>query len=172
MHNGFCRMLIAYVVCCGMLACTSSHDVEASGQALFGGTGGTVSTSGTGGSQAGRSGVAGGAGRAAGGSGGGAAAVSCGGATCPGTNIFGVALPACCTTDDKCGVDLASVGFAATCQEANAPGNANPACPSQTVAGILPLSGCCRPDGTCGALDNLFGLGCISVSTGAPSCSP
>jgi len=170
MHNGYRRMLIAYVVCCGALACTSSHDVDGSGQALVGGTGGA---GGTGGSQAGRAGIAGGGGRPAGGSGrGGAAAVSCGGASCAGTNIFGVALPGCCTTDEKCGVDLASVGFAATCQEANAPGKANPACPSQTVAGILPLSGCCKPDGTCGALDNLFGLGCISVSTGAPSCTP
>jgi hypothetical protein len=167
MHYGFRRMLLACVVLCGTLACVSSHDVDGSGQALSGGSGGA-------GGQGGRSSAAAGTGgRAAGGAGrgGGAAAVSCGGATCAGTNIFGVALAGCCTEDDKCGVDLASVGFGA-CQEANAPGNANMACPSQTVAGILPLSGCCKPDGTCGALDNLFGLGCISLGTGAPSCTP
>lgn len=167
MHSGFRRMLIACVLFCGPLSCVSSHDVDSSGQSLVAGSGGA------GGSEGGRSGVAGSGGRAISAAGrGGAPAVSCGGASCNGTNIFGVALAGCCTADDKCGVDLASVGFGTTCQEANAPGKANNACPSQTVAGILPLSGCCKPDGTCGALDNLFGLGCISLGSGAPSCTP
>jgi hypothetical protein len=86
-------------------------------------------------------------------------------------NVFGVALAGCCTADDKCGLDLASVGFGG-CEESNAPGAANASCPSQTIAGILPLSGCCKPNGTCGALDTFIGLGCISLGTGAASCTP
>lgn len=164
MLHGLRRMLVAWVLVWGSAACTSSHDVESSGQALVGGRGGSG-----GGGAAGQAARAGSSASSAG-RGGGNATLSCAGKTCMGGNVFGVALPGCCTADDKCGIDLAAVGFGG-CEEANAPGAANAACPSQTIAGILPLSGCCKPNGTCGGLDTFVGLGCISVS-GAASCTP
>jgi len=163
MHHGLHRMFIACALVCCSAACSSSHDVAGSGQALAGGRGGTAAEAG----RAGEASLSGG--RA--GSAGGSATVSCGSKTCMGSNVFGVALPGCCTADGKCGLDLGSVGFGG-CEEANAPGAANAACPSQTIAGILPLSGCCKPNGTCGALDTFLGLGCISLDAGATSCKP
>jgi len=174
MRNGFRRLLVVWALSCGLPACTSSHDVEGSGQALTGGTGGGGVQGGraASGGQGGRASAAGTGGRATG-SGGraGAAAVSCGGMTCPGSSVFGFSLSGCCTEADKCGLDLAAVGFGG-CEEANAPGSANAACPSQTIAGILPLAGCCKPDRTCGALDTYLGLGCVSLGESAASCTP
>jgi hypothetical protein len=77
--------------------------------------------------------------------------------------------PACCTPDDKCGLDLSALGLS-SCAEMNAPGKADPACPSQSLLGFLTFEGCCREDNTCGAMDTFAGLGCVSSATdGAPA---
>jgi len=57
------------------------------------------------------------------------------------------------------------------CLELEAAGTPDPSCPGVTIASILPFSGCCRPDGMCGAQDTLLGLGCAKV--GDPvRCTP
>ena len=150
------RLLGVTLLLCG--ACSESHDVDRDDEALTGGNGGDGGSGG------------GGAGGSSKGGAGGAPALACG--TCAGSNLFGIAFPGCCTDGGKCGTDLSSFGLPG-CQEENAPGAANAACPSQSIAGFLTLEGCCRPDKTCGALDTYLGLGCTSTGNATPtSCEP
>jgi hypothetical protein len=166
---------------CGLIAiaalsaCTESHDVdETPSGSEEGGSGGSRSQSGTGGGGRGGSGNSsggrGGSGNlSAGGSAGMAAPVECGGTPCA-ANAF---LPACCTSDGKCGLSLAGLGVGEGCSEMNAAGTADTACPGQNLGGFLQLEGCCRPDGTCGVLDTFAGLGCASLGAEmATRCSP
>jgi pilus assembly protein FimV len=175
-------------------ACTKSHDIELSEQPLRAGSSaaGSGVTSGSGGAgvgAAGRMGNAGGmaaagrtgaagrigaagrtgaAGRA--GAAGGGTALGCG--TCAAANLFGIIMaPACCTTDNKCGLDLTSLG-SAMCVEQNAPGTLDPSCPSGAVMGVM-LQGCCRANGECGTQDTYLGLGCtVSTSGTTTTCTP
>jgi hypothetical protein len=186
-----------------LAACTKSHDVDfveqpltagsgtagkgsagsgsagrtgAAGRIAVAGTGaaGRIGAAGTG--AAGRIGAAGtgAAGRiGAAGRGGAAGAgtmLSCG--TCAPANLFGFLMaPACCTSNNKCGLDLSSLG-SATCVEQNAAGTLDPSCPAASVMGVM-LQGCCRPDGTCGAMDTYLGLGCTAAtSTETVTCTP
>lgn len=87
------------------------------------------------------------------------------------TSVLG-AVPACCTSDGKCGLSLAGLGLG-QCTERDAPGMLDEACPDQSIGGFLTFSGCCRPDGTCGALDTMLGLGCVSMGgANAEKCDP
>jgi hypothetical protein len=158
---GFCGLLV-------LSACTESHDVEAtSGEE--GGSGGSRAQSGSGGGGRGGSGTSTAGGNANAGGSGAAATVECGGSMCMG-NAFAMA---CCTTDKKCGLDLSAVGFGSGCSELNAPGTANTACPSQNLMGFLMFDGCCKPDGTCGVLDTIAGLGCTSTGAAMGTrCTP
>ena len=129
-----------------------------------GGTGGST-TGGTGGSTTGGTGGSGGSG----GSGGGvpdAGDVVCGGMVCPPTMFGGMPIPACCTPQNTCGI---SIGGGGTCFDPGtfdaAPppeagtGVPDPNCASIMIAGF-PLSGCCRPDNTCGFMAQF--AGCVS----------
>jgi hypothetical protein len=148
------RLLGVTLLLC--VACSESHDVDRDTEGLTAGGGGD--------------GGAGGSAKGGAGGGGGGSELDCG--ACAGSNIFGFALPACCTAAGKCGTDLSSFGLAA-CQESNAPGEVNSACPSQSIAGFLTLDGCCKPDKTCGAYDTYLGLGCVTTGEGSPSsCTP
>jgi hypothetical protein len=152
---------VVFAASVGLSGCVASHDVAGQDQGLSpdGSTAGSAANGGAGGT------------RSAGGSG--ATSVSCGSDKCPGGNVFGQALPGCCTSDNKCGMDVASLGFGAGCAEMNAPGAVSAACPSQNLGGFLPLDGCCRPDGTCGVLDTFAGLGCTNVgATQTTRCTP
>jgi hypothetical protein len=143
------RLLGVTLLLC--VACSESHDIDRDSEGLTAGTGGEGGEGGSGG-------------------GGGGAELGCG--TCAGSNVFGFALPGCCTDAGKCGTDLSSIGLGG-CQEANAPGTVNAACPSQSIAGFLTLEGCCKPDKTCGAYDTYLGLGCVATGNGSPtSCVP
>jgi hypothetical protein len=163
-----------------LAACTLSHDVwTGSVPAGSGGRGGSTALAGrAGGGTGGRAGAvaaAGGGGRAGtgasgrGGAGGGA--TGCG--MCAGATVAGLfQTPGCCTPDNKCGLDVSSLGLGG-CMEQNAAGTLDANCPSATVAGFLTFQGCCRPDGTCGAMDTFLGLGCAANSTPpAQSCKP
>ncbi|HEY2734090.1 MAG TPA: hypothetical protein VGI70_08895, partial [Polyangiales bacterium] len=145
-------------------ACTKSHDVEPSEQPLAaaghaagsggrsgagagrGGSAGGIAVGRAGNGAAGRAGngsagragsaAAAGRGGATGGSSGaaGGTALSCG--TCASANIFNI-LPvsACCTSDNKCGLDLSSLGIA-MCVEQNAPGTLDANCPAGMTMGF------------------------------------
>jgi hypothetical protein len=158
------RLSLSVLGLLGVLGgCIQSHDVEPTDD---GGNGG--GRAGTGG----RGGNGGSGGRAGAGGSPNMGNESCE-TGCSGTSMFGVTVPGCCTDNDKCGLDIAGLGFGEGCAELNAPGTANDACPSQSLGGFLTLAGCCKPDGTCGVLDSFVGLGC--TSTGAAegtSCEP
>lgn len=110
----------------------------------------------------GTSGGAGGGGGsgATGGSGGGG--TTCGGESCPDYLVGGLlAVPACCSTNDKCGADLpASVaatigGVPVGCYEAGQAGNLDCDCPAYEFTNPLTqqpaaFPGCCTPSGKCG----------------------
>lgn len=139
--------LLVSAVWLAVTACSDSHDT-----ALAGSEAGGAATAGKGGALGGGQGS------------------GCG--MCSGTNLFGTTVPGCCTSDSKCGFDLTAAGFP-VCLEANAPGNLDSQCPDQTLAGVIPLKGCCRPDKTCGALDTTLGFGCASLpGVTATTCVP
>lgn len=138
-------------------ACTESHDVEAPDAAGSGQEGSRGGRGGTGGS---------------GGSGNSANSVSCD-KQCAASMVLGVAVPACCTDDNKCGLDLSGLGIGEGCAEMNAVGSANAACPAVNLLGFYPLEGCCRPDGKCGVLDTFAGLGCTTAGAAeGMTCQP
>ena len=152
-----CLAVGFFAVCA---ACTASHDVEANGQTSAGGSADSAS--------------AGSSARAGSGASAGAGAASCGDASdCEDANLFGTPVPGSCTSDGKCGMDLSGFGLGTGCAELDAPGVQDSACPSQSIGGFFTLQGCCRPDGTCGAMDTFVGLGCTSAAPGdAVSCEP
>ena len=173
-------------------ACTKSYDVEGpglgearddddvdasadeedpvAGRGGRGGASGSV-TAGRGG--AGGRGVIGGRGGAGGrGAAGTGAAPSCG--NCPEPPLLAAFIGAesCCAAGNVCGLTAATAELA-ECQPLAAPGEENESCPEVVIGGLLPLPGCCREDGTCGALDSILGLGCARASGGATmSCTP
>jgi hypothetical protein len=142
-----------------VVACSESHDVVGDGFPLTAGSSGSAPS------------ASGGGGGTSGQPAGGAKIGKCTG--CVGGNLLGILqVPACCTESSKCGLDLSAIGMTG-CAEANAPGAVSTECPSQSIGGFLTFEGCCRPDKTCGALDNLLGLGCFLCDpTMAKSCTP
>jgi hypothetical protein len=86
-------------------------------------------------------------------------------------NLIIVNVPGCCTDDDKCGLDVGSLGFGEGCAELNAPGTPSEACPAQSLGGFE-VGGCCKPDGTCGVDGALVGLGCVATGAEGTSCEP
>jgi hypothetical protein len=157
-------------------ACTQSHDVDAIERPLVSGVDGEVDVvagreaAGSSGvtAQAGAGGRAGGLGRA--GTGASGASEPCG-ASCAAGSLLGTMLPACCTSDDKCGLDLSAFG-STSCVEKNAPGSIDTSCPDRSFA-LFALPGCCRSDGICGGMDTSVGLGC-TTDPAAPivTCTP
>lgn len=159
-RNAICCFIAVAV----LSACTESHDVDEPGGSDEGGSGGSRAQSGASGAGRGGSGNSN-----PGGSGASTAPMECGGTACT-ANAF---LPACCTSDEKCGLSLSGFGLGEGCSEMNAAGAADTACPGQNLGGFLQLDGCCRPDGTCGVLDTFAGLGCASLGTEmAMRCEP
>ena len=156
------RILLGVCVWLSVLAaCTQSHDVERLEQAGQAGTGGRGG------------GGAGGARAGTGGGGAGSAQDETCETGCSGASLLGFPVPGCCTDDDKCGLDIGGLGLGEGCAELNAAGTPNDACPSQSLGGFLTLAGCCRPDGTCGVLDTVVGLGCTSAGAqDVTSCEP
>jgi hypothetical protein len=74
-------------------------------------------------------------------------------------------LEACCTADQKCGVDVSGFTTTPMCAEQNAPGTESAACPSANLMGFVNVPGCCGADGICGLLLTQFGpLGCAHGS--------
>lgn len=146
-----------------LACCTESHEVERSDDV----------EAGNGGSQSGAGGRGGSGGRA--GTGGSGGSGNAGSETCDtgcsGLPMLGVS--GCCTDNDKCGLDISGLGVGEGCAELNAPGARNDACPSLSVfGGIVTFVGCCKPDGTCGVLADLAGLGCTATGEAAMSCDP
>lgn len=134
---------------------------NAGGGSGFGG----VASGGAG--NAGGGGVSGGGGSgnvSGGGTGGTGGGAHCAGQSCPDYLVGGVlSVPACCSSNDKCGAELpASVaatlgGVPVGCYEANQPGNLDCDCPAYTFVNPVTqqpaaFPGCCTPSGTCGYL--------------------
>lgn len=89
-------------------------------------------------------------------------ALRCGGQPCTDApaSLAPLGAARCCTEDDRCGVQ--TMLAPGVCLASNAPGGADPSCPSFTVAGTFTWAGCCTAAGECGALDLDGGLGCIA----------
>jgi hypothetical protein len=68
---------------------------------------------------------------------------------------------ACCVdpTRSRCGL----VATANACVERDQPGTLDPTCATLPDTALGTLAGCCRPDGTCGVLEERFGLGCAQI---------
>lgn len=93
---------------------------------------------------------------------------ACGSATCTGTDLLVVELPACCPAPNACGLEVTdAVRFArgigislpfTGCVALNQPGPDDARCPAldQALGSInVHWSGCCRPTGVCGLHANL-----------------
>jgi hypothetical protein len=182
-------VFMACSVALGLAACSSDEDNGTSGAGATGGAGGGSGGSGATGS--GGSGATGSGGTGTGGSGGGApASIDCQGTTCTG---LGPVAPCCAGAGDQCGIEL-PIGPGG-CQLRDAPGEPDESCTEAFEArfdgGVGPgdggtgdggfgdagftITGCCRPDGTCGIQVPL--LGCTDISqfgdSGAPiTCTP
>jgi len=113
--------------------------------------------------------------------------VTCGTDTCQPSTYEGViALGACCTAQQTCGLDLSPLAnvttVPTTCTPLAQPGAASGDCPTYTTidagSGGIVFDGCCRPDNTCGVFVKLGALdfGCAAASDfvldagAAPSC--
>jgi hypothetical protein len=69
-------------------------------------------------------------------------------------------LTACCDPENRCGF-----AFGETCIASGQEGTIDAACPAVDLFGFLTLPGCCRPDGSCGALeDQIFNFGCFDAN--------
>ena len=179
---------------CMLSACTKSHDVQSSALTLedggvipglgaagtdANGSAGTEAQAGTGVNVGGVSGTGAGTGFAGtgfagttGAAGTGAAGTGAGCNQCTGSSVMGMTVPPCCTPDNKCGLDLASLGFGG-CVEKDAPGNPDANCPPVDITGFITLDGCCRADGTCGSIDTFLGLGCtLNMNDQSIPCNP
>jgi hypothetical protein len=173
--RGVCLACAAFLVLA--VGCGDDDDTTTGGRggsSASGGAGGSTGGSDTGGNGGSgeTGGSTGGAGGTTGGSGGSGGDVVCGGNVCMSTMIGSVTLPACCTTQDTCGVETtfggqtnclpSGGGFDAgtpTRPDAGA-GNPDPNCPSLSIGPIM-IGGCCLADSTCGVV-NQFGDGCYS----------
>jgi hypothetical protein len=168
-------------------ACLALGTYSACGDDDSGGTAGASGHSGSGGAKAGTGGAGGkggtGGGKAGSGGSGGSAAVTCGGMACavdPILMMVNPAVKACCTTNNKCG----ATNTANACLENNAPGVADPSCPTVSVmfGGMTyPQAGCCTPSGKCGGNFAQVSYGCVpyellTADMGGPldakACSP
>ena len=83
--------------------------------------------------------------------------------------------PACCTTDNKCGVDISGLaggqgggqgggrgGGGTMCLQQNAPGTLDTSCPAYDFMGAFMIPGCCKPNKTCGVMIRMLApLGCV-----------
>jgi hypothetical protein len=160
------------------LGCGGSTDSSSAGGT--GGSGGSAAAGGSGasGGEGGTGGATGGSGGSTGGSGGAAGGlpdagdVICGGAVCPPTMFGMTTIPACCTTQNTCGV---SIGGQATCFDPSSrdagiprPPEAGTGVPDPTCAtlaiGAFMLTGCCMTDNTCGFQFAQLG-GCTSLDS-------
>jgi hypothetical protein len=71
-----------------------------------------------------------------------------------------ISIERCCTDEDgACGYEIAQLQ-PGLCLPEDAPGELDDSCPPVSFMGFISLPGCCRPDGTCGSMDSLLGLGC------------
>lgn len=175
---------LAVVPACGSESKTTGDDGSggSGGASASGGASGNAGTAGRGGS-GGKSGSGGTSGGTAGG-GGVPSEVACGATTCEPQEILGQVIPACCTTDEQCGLDssaLASFGaaFEEACQARDQPGALDPACPASVSveapdSGIpITFQGCCRSDGRCGYMvDSLFGVAAFEIGLGCVDSQP
>lgn len=113
-------------------------------------------------------------------------AVTCGGATCNPADYEGVAvLPACCTAQSTCGLDLKPAAkFTSVSEECTplaTPGIADDGCKTYVFESdggpTKRFDGCCRSDKTCGvflSLSPTIDLGCVHADgfvddAGAPA---
>jgi hypothetical protein len=104
--------------------------------------------------------------------------VACGTSTCqPGTYDDVIALGACCTAQQTCGLDLSPLAnvttVPTTCTPLAQPGTASGECPTFTASadgGGTVFDGCCRPDNTCGVFVKLgaLDLGCAAAADFVP----
>lgn len=87
-------------------------------------------------------------------------AVTCGGTACTVLTMAEVSagIGNCCTDADACGITTALSG--AACLPSGALGGADPSCPNLVMDMTMGSSGCCTPEGECGAI--LAGAGCIA----------
>jgi hypothetical protein len=84
---------------------------------------------------------------------------------CQAAQAFTGMLEACCTADQKCGVDVSGFTTTPSCAEQNAPGAQSAACPSADYMGFFTIPGCCAANGICGLLiQQLAPLGCAQGS--------
>src|SRR6185503_19001445 len=139
----FCWAGAAVLVALGCGGSTDSDPGTSGGSGGSGGGSGGSSTGGTGGS---------------GGTGGGqpdAGDVICGSVVCPPTMFGMTSIPACCTTQNTCGVGIGGMCFDPTSFDAGGArpdagsGVMDPNCASLMLGGF-PLAGCCMTDNTCG----------------------
>jgi hypothetical protein len=196
MHNHAIRnaSLIGALLASCMLAPACSSDEEPgaggpggtggsagkgfAGSVTTGGTGGKGGSGGSGGSGGGSGGAGGsGATGGTGGSGGGPEPVPCGSETCDPINEPNpqggpdIVVPACCSSDTRCGLELdaataGALGLEAGCNELAQAGTTDTGCPNAVLAvggQNITFPGCCRASGGCGVeIDRGFlHLGCV-----------
>ncbi|MET0592509.1 MAG: hypothetical protein ABW133_07410 [Polyangiaceae bacterium] len=159
--------LLAMAVGCG------GDDSDTTGTAGRGGSGGSSSggSGGEGGSTGGSGGSTGGSGGSTGGSGGSTpdgGDIVCGGTVCPPiAGPGGMAIPACCTMQNTCGIGVGTACFPTSFDaggggfDAGGGGVIDPNCGSATLAGMT-LAGCCMTDNNCG-FNTQFG--CVAYSS-------
>jgi hypothetical protein len=98
------------------------------------------------------------------------------------SDVIGASVPGCCAKSGRCGIDVSffarNHGYAAGCLELDAPGKADPACPSSEIAlpfgdgKTITLQGCRTRDNACGYDVNLpaiVNLGCTAPPRKLPS---
>lgn len=98
------------------------------------------------------------------------------------SDAIGASVPGCCAKSGRCGIDVSffasNHGYAAGCLELDAPGRADPACPSSEIAlpfgdgKTITLQGCRTRDNACGYDVNLpaiVNLGCTASPRKLPS---
>lgn len=96
----------------------------------------------------------------------------CNVALCQGASTFIGELPACCTAEEQCGLDFASLGLTA-CLQRDAPGVNDPACPDVDLFGFFTFEGCCAPSGQCGlVLQDFLPVGCAVEGIPIPGLPP
>lgn len=77
----------------------------------------------------------------------------------PTLGLIGIEPTSCCTEDDKCGLEIQDAG----CMERDQEGTITDECSGVSLGGFISLDGCCRPDGTCGIMDDMIGYGCTNA---------
>lgn len=95
-------------------------------------------------------------------------APTCNPTECEGASSMFGTTPACCTADDRCGLDFSALGLT-ECLERNAPGPVDSACPGADLFGLISFPGCCARDSMCGLrIDSFLPLGCVSGDIDIP----